>query len=48
MHGGAQGSGAPKRNSNALKSGLYTSERLAMRRQLGSLMRAGKKLLRDI
>ena len=48
MHGGATGSGAPMKNSNALKSGLYTAERLAMRRQLGIIMRAGKKLLRDI
>jgi hypothetical protein len=48
MHGGAKGSGAPKGNSNALKSGLYTAERLAMRRQLGLLMRTGKTLLRDI
>lgn len=48
MHGGAKGSGAPKGNGNALKTGLYTAERLALRRQLGSLMRVGKKLLRDI
>jgi glucans biosynthesis protein len=48
MHGGAKGSGAPTGNSNALKSGLYTAERLATRRQVGLVMRAGKKLLRDI
>jgi len=48
MHGGAKGSGAPMKNSNALKSGLFTAERLAMRRQLSVLMRTGKKLLRDI
>jgi hypothetical protein len=48
MHGGAKGSGAPLKNSNALKSGLYTAERLAMRRQMSVIMRAGKKLLRDI
>jgi hypothetical protein len=45
MHGGAKGSGAPKGNGNALKTGLYTAERLAMRRQVGLLMRASKKLL---
>ncbi|WP_445785135.1 HGGxSTG domain-containing protein [Sphingorhabdus sp.] len=48
MHGGAKGSGAPSGNSNALKSGLYTAERQAMRLKMGVLMRAGKKLLRDI
>ncbi len=48
MHGGAKGSGAPQGNGNALKAGLYTAERLAMRRQVGAIMRASKKLLRDI
>ena len=48
MHGGAKGSGAPQGNGNALKAGLYTAERLAMRRQTGLIMRAGKKLLGDI
>jgi hypothetical protein len=48
MHGGAKGSGAPTENSNALKSGLYTAERLAMRRQVGLIMRASKKILRDL
>jgi len=47
MHGGATGSGAPKGNRNALKTGLYTSERLAMRRQVGAIMRASKNLLED-
>ncbi len=47
MHGGAMGSGAPKGNGNALKTGLYTAERLAMRRQVGLIMRASKKLLGD-
>lgn len=48
MHGGAKGSGAPKGNGNALKAGLYTAERLAMRRQVGAIIRASKKLLRDV
>lgn len=47
MHGGAQGSGAPKKNSNALKTGLYTADRLAMRRQVSLIMRASKRLLED-
>lgn len=48
MHGGAKGSGAPKGNENALKAGLYTAERLALRRQVGAMMRASKTLLGDI
>jgi hypothetical protein len=48
MHGGAKGSGAPQGNRNALKTGLYTAERLAIRRQVGAIMRASKKLLRDV
>lgn len=48
MHGGAKGSGAPQGNRNAVKTGLYTAEQLATRRQVGLIMRAGKKLLRDI
>lgn len=45
MHGGATGSGAPRGNGNALKAGLYTAERLAMRRRVGLIMRTSKKLL---
>lgn len=45
MHGGALGSGAPRGNGNALKAGLYTAERLAMRRRVGLIMRTSKKLL---
>jgi hypothetical protein len=48
MHGGAKGSGAPQGNRNSLKTGLYTAEQLATRRQVGLIMRAGKKLLHDI
>jgi glucans biosynthesis protein len=48
MHGGAKGSGAPQGNRNALKAGLYTAEQRATRRQVGLIMRTGKKLLRDI
>jgi uncharacterized protein YjcR len=45
MHGGAQGSGAPRGNKNAVKSGLYTREALARRQQLRELMRQSRKLL---
>jgi hypothetical protein len=48
MHGGARDSGAPKGNGNALKTGLHTAERLAMRRRVGLIMRASKILLRDL
>lgn len=48
MHGGAPGSGAPKGNQNALKSGLYTKEAIEERRQLRNLMRDARKLIEDI
>jgi glucans biosynthesis protein len=39
MHGGAKGSGAPKKNVNALKHGLFTREVLEETRALRTLMR---------
>jgi uncharacterized protein YjcR len=48
MHGGAAGSGAPKGNQNALKSGLYTREAMAERRRIRDLIRSSRKLLADI
>jgi uncharacterized protein YjcR len=39
MHGGAEGSGAPTGNQNALKHGLYTREALAERKALRDLIR---------
>ena len=48
MHGGAEGSGAPKGNRNALKHGIYTREALARRAQLRALIEEARKLLRDI
>jgi hypothetical protein len=48
MHGGAPGSGAPRRNKNALKHGLYTREALAERRKINSLMRQSRKLILNI
>ena len=38
MHGGADGSGAPIGNRNALKHGFYTGEALAERRMLRELL----------
>lgn len=48
MHGGAFGSGAPKRNRNAVKSGLYTTENLAMRRHVIELTRESRKIIKEI
>ncbi len=48
MHGGAEGSGAPKGNKNALKRGLYTREALEERRRLRRLMADARKTLKDL
>lgn len=48
MHGGAAGSGAPKGDQNALKSGLYTREMIEARRKLAQLMREARATLRDM
>ena len=45
MHGGAQGSGAPGGNQNALKHGLYTKEAVALRKHVRELLRDGKELI---
>lgn len=48
MHGGANGSGAPKGNQNALKHGLFTREAFEERKLLRELMRQARETLRDI
>jgi hypothetical protein len=48
MHGGAAGSGAPKRNQNALKHGMYTRAAIEERSQVRMLLRQSRKLLQDI
>ena len=48
MHGGAPGSGAPKGNQNALKSGLFTREAIAERRKLRELIRSARQLVQKI
>jgi hypothetical protein len=48
MHGGAHGSGAPRGNKNALKSGRYTAKALRQRRQLRELMQQSRSLLSKI
>ena len=40
LHGGAEGSGAPEGNRNALKHGRYSAEAIACRRKVAVLLRA--------
>jgi hypothetical protein len=48
MHGGAQGSGAPRGNQNALKHGAFTKEALERRGAMRDLIREARKFLREI
>ncbi|WP_456619686.1 HGGxSTG domain-containing protein [Bradyrhizobium sp. P5_C12] len=48
MHGGAEGSGAPRRNRNARKHGLFTRAAIAERRRVRALLDAARKLLREL
>jgi hypothetical protein len=48
MHGGAEGSGAPKANRNARKHGLFTGEAIAERRQIQALLGEARKLLDEM
>jgi glucans biosynthesis protein len=48
MHGGAQGSGAPLGNQNALKHGRYTRTAKAERRRAQELLRQTRKTLADV
>jgi hypothetical protein len=48
MHGGARGSGAPKGNINAFKHGQFTSEAIAERQSLQSLLRESRVLIAKI
>jgi hypothetical protein len=45
MHGGAPGSGAPRRNQNARQHGLFTRDAIAERKQIRSLLGEARKLL---
>ena len=47
MHGGAPGSGAPRKNRNAFKSGFYTREEIEQRRRIQDLIRQSRKFLSD-
>jgi hypothetical protein len=48
MHGGAQGSGAPRANRNARKHGLFTSDAIAERRRIQALLGEARKLLEEM
>ena len=48
MHGGAQGSGAPKANQNARKHGLFTRDAIAERRGIQALLGEARKLLEEM
>jgi hypothetical protein len=48
MHGGAVGSGAPRGNQNALKSGLHTAETRAELRRAKAAMRETWALLGEL
>jgi uncharacterized protein YjcR len=47
MHGGAEGSGAPKGNQNALKHGRYTKKAIEDRKELRKLIRDADKFLEE-
>jgi uncharacterized protein YjcR len=47
MHGGAEGSGAPKGNQNALKHGQYTKRAIEERLELRRLIREANKFLEE-
>ena len=48
MHGGALGSGAPRGNKNAFKTGLYTRKALEERRRLREYLREARALIKGI
>jgi hypothetical protein len=48
MHGGAQGSGAPRSNGNARKHGLFTREAIAERKQIQALLGEARKLMEEM
>lgn len=47
MHGGAKGSGAPKGNQNAIKTGDTTREAIAKRREVRALLKQCRELMDD-
>jgi glucans biosynthesis protein len=48
MHGGAAGSGAPRENRNAWKSGRFTREAIDERSQVWVLLNEARRLLEKL
>ena len=48
MHGGAQGSGAPRENQNARKHGLFTRDAIEERRRIEALIGEVQELLKEM
>ncbi|MDA9226430.1 hypothetical protein N9P29_00860 [bacterium] len=48
MHGGAEGSGVPIGNKNALKHGMYTGEAKHRNREIRDLLKESKELIEKI
>ena len=48
MHGGAPESGAPRRNHNARKHGLFAADAIAERKQIEAVLADARKLLREM
>ena len=48
MHGGAEGSGAPKANRNARKHGRFTGEAIEERRRIQTVLGEAMKLLEQM
>ena len=48
MHGGADGSGAPRGNRNAWRHGARTAEALALQRQVRELVRGARELIEKV
>jgi hypothetical protein len=46
MHGGAKGSGAPKGNKNALKTGAHTAEMKAFREEMREIVLESREFLK--
>ncbi len=48
MYGGASGTGAPKGNRNALKTGLHTQEMIEQRQVVSALLKRSRQMLKEL
>lgn len=48
MHGGAEGSGAPRANRNARKHGRFTGEAMAEGRRVRTVLKEARKLVKEM